>query len=179
MKYLIVSDIHGAEDSANKVKELFETKKFDKILCLGDLLYHGPRNDLPANYNPKKVISIFNELKDFVLMVQGNCEAYVDSMVLDFPYFESAALDYNGFMIYLTHGHFINPQKPLNVTSGAVLYGHTHIYKSEKVSDVLYLNPGSMTLPKENTKRSYGTIVDNKFSVFDLEDNLIFETKLK
>jgi len=179
MRYLVVSDIHGSEDSAEKVKALFETKKYDKIICLGDLLYHGPRNDIPKNYNPKKVISIFNKLKDNILMVQGNCEAYVDSMVLDFPYFESSALDYNGIMIYMTHGHFINPEHPLNVSSGVVLYGHTHIYKKTLVDSVLYLNPGSMTLPKEGTSRSYGEIVDSTFRVFDLEDNLIFEVKLK
>lgn len=179
MRYLIVSDIHGSSDSATKVQELWKTKKFDKILCLGDLLYHGPRNDLPKNYEPKKVISIFNELKDNILMVEGNCEAYVDSMVLDFPFFKIAAVDYSGLMIYLTHGHFINPEHPLNVSSGIVLYGHTHIYKSEKVSNVLYLNPGSMTLPKEGTKRSYAVIDGDYYSVYDFNDEKIFDVKIK
>ena len=112
MKYLIVSDIHGSIDSANIIKEKFLTLKCDKILLLGDILYHGPRNDLPANYAPKQVINVLNSLKDYIIAVRGNCDAEVDQMVLDFKINEDYYFEYNSYTIYLTHGHHVNYLSP-------------------------------------------------------------------
>ena len=170
MKYLIVSDIHGSVNSANIIKEKFETLKCDKILLLGDILYHGPRNDLPLNYNPKKVISILNPLADKIIAVRGNCDAEVDQMVLDFKIND----DYKLGKYYLTHGHHVNYEKPIKLETGSiVLHGHTHIIRKDVVEGVTYVNIGSITLPKNNTKRCYGLLDEEGIKVFDLDDNLL------
>lgn len=154
MKYLIFSDIHGSSYYMEKVLNAFEKEKCDKLICLGDLLYHGPRNDLPHGHNPKEVVRMINNYKDKIVMVKGNCEAEVDQMVLDFPIFDFSSISDNS--ILLTHGHHINPENPIDVTKGSIVfYGHTHVSKSEVVNGVYYINPGSVSLPKLNTKHSF------------------------
>lgn len=173
MKYLVVSDVHGDSSSSKFISNLLEKTNFDKVLCLGDLLYHGPRNNLPESYAPKEVISVFNSIKNKLIMVRGNCDAYVDQMVLDFPIVDLAVVSNDNNFFYMTHGHIFNPNNKLNVESDYVLYGHTHIPRIEKVGSTYYLNPGSITLPKGGFPRSYAVLDDNSFIIYDLEGNVI------
>ncbi len=178
MKYLVFSDLHGSGIYAEKIIEKFNNNKCDKMLCLGDILYHGPRNDLPEGYNPKRVISILNPYKDVIIAVKGNCDAYVDQMVLDFDILDDYEFNYNNKTLVLTHGHFVNPDSPMDRSNIVVLYGHTHVYKKDIVNNSLYLNPGSTTIPKNGTLNSYAIIDDNKFIVYDFNDNVLMEVSL-
>ena len=170
MKYLIVSDIHGAVDSANVIKDVFFNNKCDKILCLGDILYHGPRNDLPYNYNPKGVIAILNPLKNYIIAIKGNCEAEVDQMVLDFKINDYLDMNINGYNTHLEHGHHLDMY---NGKANIVLYGHTHIPDKTIKNNTLFYNPGSITIPKNNTKRSYAIWDDKKITLYDIDGNIL------
>ena len=157
MKLMIASDIHGSAYFCEKLIEAWKREQPEKLLLLGDILYHGPRNDLPKDYAPKKVISMLNELKSELLCVRGNCEAEVDDMVLDFNVLAEYAILYiKNRLVFLTHGHKFNPQNMPKLKKGDILFnGHTHISKIEEMGDVLYVNPGSVSIPKENTPRGY------------------------
>ncbi|MBQ9047227.1 MAG: phosphodiesterase [Solobacterium sp.] len=171
MKYLVVSDIHGAAESAAAVPEIFAYHKADAILLLGDVLYHGPRNDLPADYNPKKVIDILNPLWHSIIAVRGNCDAEVDRMVLSFP----ITADYNLFRlgehrVFMTHGHVYNPEEPPKLEEGDLfLSGHTHIPTVAERDGRWFLNPGSIALPKGNHPKSYGILDEDGFTVYALD----------
>lgn len=174
MKYLICSDIHGSIDSTLKLCDIFKNKACDYILLLGDVLYHGPRNDLPPHYEPKRVIEALNPLSDKILCVKGNCEAEVDQMVLKFKIHDYLDLDINGLKAHLEHGHHLDEYKG---SSNIILSGHTHIPVLEKINDVIYLNPGSTTIPKNNSKRGYAIWDNNVISLYDFDDNVIFSIK--
>lgn len=171
MKYLIASDIHGSAYYCEKVIESFEREKADKLLLLGDILYHGPRNDLPEEYAPKKVISLLNPLKDKILCVRGNCDTEVDQMVLEFPILaEYCLISYNNTMIFVTHGHKFNTTSLPPLSKGDILlHGHTHVPKCEKCGDIMYLNPGSASIPKENSHHGYMTFEDGVFMWKDFD----------
>ena len=171
MKYLIASDIHGSAYYCEKVIESFEREKADKLLLLGDILYHGPRNDLPEEYAPKKVISLLNPLKDKILCVRGNCDTEVDQMVLEFPILaEYCLISYNNTMIFVTHGHKFNTTSLPPLSKGDILlHGHTHVPKCEKCGDIMYLNPGSASIPKENSHHGYMTFEDGMFMWKDFD----------
>lgn len=171
MKYLIASDIHGSAYYCEKVIESFEREKADKLLLLGDILYHGPRNDLPEEYAPKKVISLLNPLKDKILCVRGNCDTEVDQMVLEFPILaEYCLISYNNSMIFVTHGHKFNTASLPPLSKGDILlHGHTHVPKCEKCGDIMYLNPGSASIPKENSHHGYMTFEDGVFMWKDFD----------
>lgn len=174
MKYLIASDIHGSEESAKIVIDKFEKLNADKIILLGDILYHGPRNDLPEHYNPKKVFEILNKYADKIIAVRGNCDAEVDQMVLKFTLYDNYEFCENGIDYFLTHGHKISAESPANLKKGTVvLHGHTHIYQKADVNSVTYLNIGSITIPKENTKRCYAVLNETGVKLFDLNDKAI------
>ena len=168
MRFLIASDIHGAEKSAQKISEIYRNGSFDRLLLLGDLLYHGPRNDLPESYAPKKVISILSELSGSVSSVRGNCEAEVDQMVLPFPVLsESAMIFADGLSIFMTHGHIWTPEKhPEGID--AFFSGHTHIPVLEKKDGIIFLNPGSVSIPKGGFQPSYAVYEDGEISVLSL-----------
>jgi putative phosphoesterase len=179
MKVLFASDIHGSFYYANLLVEKFKNGNFDKLLLLGDILYHGPRNDLPKDYNPKKVIPILNEIKDKIICVQGNCDAEVDQMVLEFPILREACVEIDGINYYLTHGHVHNPNSPINVNDGVVLYGHSHVINIENVGPVYYINPGSTSIPKEKLIHSYGVIENRKVSIKNLlTDEVVLSVQL-
>ncbi|MDE7213080.1 MAG: phosphodiesterase, partial [Anaeroplasmataceae bacterium] len=145
MKYLIFSDLHGSAKSSEYIINTFIEQKCDQMICLGDVLYHGPRNDIPEFYAPKQVIALLNPLAEKILCIQGNCDAEVDQMVLNFKLYKSKNIRLNGKKCHLEHGHHLEEGiKDADV----VLYGHTHIPVLEKIGDVLYINPGSITLPK-------------------------------
>ena len=180
MKLLIASDIHGDYESAEIVINKFNEEKCDKILLLGDILYHGPRNDLPATYAPKKVIALLNEYKDKILTVRGNCDTEVDQMVLEFPILaDYALLSLDGLTVFATHGHHHNTATPPALTEGDILlHGHTHVLKCEEFGNKnYYLNPGSVALPKENNPRTYMIYEDRIFTVKDIAGNTVFSEK--
>ena len=153
MKLLIASDIHGSAYWCRKLLEVYETEKPDKLVLLGDILYHGPRNDLPREYAPKAVISMLSPLAEKILCVRGNCEAEVDQMVLPFP----CMAPYSQLLVedktfYLTHGHHENPRNLPRLNPGDVfLYGHTHVKEDIQVEGVRCLNPGSVSIPKDGS----------------------------
>ncbi len=166
MRILIASDIHGSLKYCTELVERYKKENCEKLVLLGDVLYHGPRNDLPEGYNPKGVIELLNSISSEILCVRGNCEAEVDDMVLNFNVLADYAVIWNGGkMFYLTHGHKFNPQNPPKLKSGDVLFnGHTHVSKIEKFgknSEFLYANPGSASIPKENTPRGYMILTDD------------------
>ena len=171
-KILIASDIHGDAQSAERLVQIYKSSGAEKLLLLGDLLYHGPRNDLPAGYAPKKVIEIFNGLKDEILCVRGNCDTEVDQMVLDFPILaEYAYLSFDGLRIFATHGHNFNLQKLPPLARGDILlHGHTHVPAAQPFgNENVYINPGSISIPKENSPKSYILYEDRKFSFMSLD----------
>ena len=178
MRYLVVSDIHGSIDSAERIIEKFLGNECDKILLLGDILYHGHRNDLPKSYAPKEVISLLNQYKDKIVAIQGNCDAEVDQMVLSFKIHKEKVITHKGHKVLLTHGHHINYLSPTDKKVDAILHGHTHIIKVDKVNNQTYVNIGSITLPKENSKRCYGILENNVISIYSIDDKLIISEKL-
>ena len=178
MKLLICSDIHGDLDSMKKVMKAYSLEKAEKILILGDLLYHGPRNDLPPTYAPKKVIKILNENKNLILSVRGNCDTEVDQMVLDFPILaDYALLELDGLTVFATHGHHHNTATPPPLAEGEILlHGHTHVLKCEEFGNgSFYLNPGSAALPKEGNPRTYMVYEARTFTVKTFDGEIIFK----
>ena len=170
MKLIIASDIHGSAYWCGRLCELIEQENPDKIVLLGDLLYHGPRNDLPRDYAPKRVIPMLSKYRDIILAVRGNCEAEVDQMVLPFPCMaDYALLDCGGMTMYLTHGHHANPDALPGLTGGVFLSGHTHVKLDKMVDGVRCLNPGSVSIPKDG---SHSCIVfeDGEFRFHIWED---------
>ena len=181
MKLLIASDIHGDLESMELVLNAFKNEQCDRILLLGDLLYHGPRNDLPKTYNPKAVISLLNENKELIMTVKGNCDGEVDQMVLDFPILaDYALLSLDSLTVFMTHGHHHNTTTPPPLKKGDNhLHAHTHILAGEKFgSDNLYLNPGSAALPKAGNPKTYMIYEYRKFTCKDFSGNVIFEIQL-
>ena len=180
MRLFICSDIHGDLDSMQSVLRLAKEENADKILILGDLLYHGPRNDLPATYAPKKVIELLNSNKNLILSVRGNCDTEVDQMVLEFPILaDYAFLELDGLCVFATHGHHHNTQTPPSLRKGDILlHGHTHVLTIEDFGDEnVYINPGSIALPKEGNPRSYAIYESRTFTIKDLEKNIIKEIR--
>ncbi len=173
MKWMIASDIHGSEPYCRAMLEAYDREGVDRLLLLGDLLYHGPRNDLPNGYAPKAVIALLNARKNDILCVRGNCDAEVDQMVLDFPIMADYAVINEGTLtIFATHGHVYNEQKPPKMPSGTVLlHGHTHVPKCTVHEDYIYMNPGSVSIPKEGSRHGYMTLSDGIFVWRDFSGN--------
>ncbi len=166
MKWLIASDLHGSSSTCRELLKAFEREGADRILFLGDILYHGPRNDLPEAYEPKEVIRLLNERKDCVFCVRGNCDTEVDQMVLEFPILASyALLSWEDRVLFATHGHKFNAQNLPPLKEGSVvLCGHTHIPIWEKHSGIYVFNPGSVTIPKGGSQRGYMTLSQDGFA---------------
>lgn len=173
MKLMFVSDIHGSEPCCRRALELYRAEKADKLILLGDLLYHGPRNDLPEGYDPRGVSALLNEARSHLLCVRGNCDAQVDQMVLDFPILADYMTIYEaGCMWFITHGDIYNKENlpPLN-PGDLLIHGHTHVQAMEPAGKITYLNPGSVSLPKEGNVRSYMIYENREFTIKDLEQN--------
>ncbi len=173
MKLMIASDLHGDAVCTKLLIERFLAVKADKLLLLGDILYHGPRNDLPEGYAPKEVISLLNPIKDSLLCVRGNCDTEVDQMVLEFPILADYAFILDGDIeIFATHGHKYNTSTVEKLKKGTLLlHGHTHVPVAvEFGNDNVYINPGSTSIPKENSPKSYIVFEDRKFSFRKLLD---------
>lgn len=180
MKWMIASDIHGSAPCCQQLLSAFRREQADRLLLLGDLLYHGPRNDLPDGYQPKRVIQLLNGCREDIFCVRGNCEAEVDQMVLDFPVLgDYCLLESAGRLIFDTHGHRYNLQSPPALHPGDILlHGHTHIPAREKAGDFWYLNPGSVSLPKEGSPRGYMTLENGLFLWKNLEGSVYQELSL-
>lgn len=154
MKLMIASDLHGSAYYTRVLLNAMVRENPDKLLLLGDLLYHGPRNDLPRDYAPKKVIEMLNCCRGKLLCVRGNCDAEVDQMVLDFPILaEYAVLYINGLTIYAVHGHK-NMDLPTE-EKALIVSGHTHIPAIYQENRRYYANPGSAAIPKKESCHGY------------------------
>lgn len=173
MKFVIASDIHGSAYYCERLLEAYRREKADKLLLLGDILYHGPRNDLPKEYDPKAVILMLNDIKEEILCVRGNCDTEVDQMVLEFPILaEYCILSMGKRMIFVTHGHKLNKENPPMLKKDDVLLnGHFHVPAYEELDAFIYMNPGSVSIPKENSPHSYMIMEDNVYIWKDLDGN--------
>lgn len=181
MKWMIASDLHGSAVYCRRMIEAFEREGADRLLLLGDLLYHGPRNDLPEGYAPKEVMPLLNGMKPKLLCVRGNCDAEVDQMVLDFPILaDYAVLPVGQRLVYATHGHVHNLKNQPPLAPGDILlHGHTHIPAwTEFGEENLYLNPGSLSIPKDGSAHSYMTLEGETFCWKTLEGETYHELSL-
>ncbi len=171
MKWFIASDIHGSAYYCRALLHAWEREGADRLLLLGDLLYHGPRNDLPKDYAPKEVIAMLNQRAKDILCVRGNCEAEVDQMVLSFPVLaDYALLETAGHLVFATHGHHFNEEQLPPLHPGDILlHGHTHVPVCREHGDYVYMNPGSVSIPKEGSWHGYMTMEDGLFLWKDLD----------
>ena len=171
MKWFIASDLHGSAVYCRRMLEAYRREGAHRLVLLGDILYHGPRNDLPEGYAPKEVIAALNPLRDEILCVRGNCDTEVDQMVLDFPILADYALIADGGLtIYATHGHVYGEQNPPPLPQGAILLcGHTHIPACVRHEGFAYLNPGSVSIPKQDSRHGYMTLENGLFIWKDLD----------
>ena len=178
MRLMIASDIHGDYDCALRLVEAFRASGADKLVLLGDILYHGPRNDLPAGYAPKKVIELLNSISDKLLCVRGNCDTEVDQMVLNFPVLaDYAYLNVDGISVFATHGHKFSDLTPPPLNKGEILLcGHTHVPCVREFGEGnFYINPGSVSIPKENSEKSY-IVYENREFVFYSLDGAVYDS---
>ena len=175
MKYFIASDIHGSAYYCRKMLDAFSREEASRLILLGDILYHGPRNDLPTDYSPKEVIAMLNPLANRITSVRGNCDSEVDGMVLEFPVLADYMLICcDDFSIFATHGHLYSESKLPPLCKGDVLLcGHTHVPKCPEHGDYTYMNPGSVSIPKEGSHHGYMTLEDGVFLWKDLDGVLI------
>ena len=171
MKLLIASDIHGSYYYAEKLIQIFNELGADRLVLLGDILYHGPRNDLPRDYNPKAVFELLNRYAHKTVCVMGNCDSEVDQMVLDFDVStKHKQICADGLTLHLLHGHRLDNLKDLGIKAGEiVLCGHTHVNQDQIIDGVRFINPGSISIPKQNSGHGY-IVFDNKcFTRYTIE----------
>ena len=180
MKFLIASDIHGSAYWCRELIKKCAEEKADRLVLLGDVLYHGPRNDLPREYAPKEVIAMLNPMKNDIYCVRGNCEAEVDQMVLEFPVLaDYAILDLGKTAVYMTHGHIYNEGNLPPMRDGDILlHGHTHVPKCVEHEHYVYMNPGSVSIPKENSHHGYMTLENGVFLWKDFEGQVKKEYRI-
>lgn len=172
MKVVIASDIHGSAYYANKLKERFLEEKAEQLILLGDIYYHGPRNDLSFEYDPQKVADILNSIWDRVVSTRGNCDSEVDEMISRFSFVENMELFVGGKRVYLAHGHKINWDFP-NYYGDIIIYGHLHTGFIKRDQNTIIVNSGSVSLPKNGTPNSYIVLTDEKIELKDIEGNLL------
>ena len=178
MKFVIASDLHGAAPAMRTLSQRIDEEAPDRVLLLGDLLYHGPRNDLPEGYAPKEVLAILNDMAERIIAVRGNCDAEVDQMVLDFPCLSDFSQVWaDGHLLHLSHGHLAgnSPDQPPALPNGsALLTGHTHIKRLELVDGVMFVNPGSTSIPKDGAA-SYAVYENGAFALKSLNGETLQE----
>jgi hypothetical protein len=172
MKYLVVSDIHGSSYYAKKINEIYNKENPDKIILLGDLYYHGPRNELTTEYNPMEVSKILNALKDKILCTRGNCDAEVDEMISEFKFEDYIELEINKVKFFFSHGHKYNMDN-VPPSGDVVIYGHFHTGFIKEEYGIIFANPGSISLPKNNTKHSYLIIDDKEIILKDVDGSIL------
>lgn len=169
---MFASDLHGSAYYTKKVAERFLKEQAEKLILLGDFLYHGARNDPPEEYGPKAVAPVLNALKDKILAVRGNCDSEIDQVVLEFPMLAPYAMMYvDGHDWFITHGdHYNETDMPAHTPGTVLIHGHTHVKAMERIDDFYYMNPGSAAMPKDDALHTYMTYEDGVFTIRDLED---------
>lgn len=180
MRLMFASDIHGSAAWCKRLLEAWRQEKPERLVLLGDLLYHGPRNDLPEEYAPKKVITMLNDIAPHLLCVRGNCEAEVDQMVFSFPVMaDYCVLLVDGHTVYATHGHVYNEDNPPPLQPGDILLcGHTHIPCCHHHETFTYVNPGSVSIPKQDSPHSYIMLEDGRMTWKDMDGRKFMEEKI-
>ncbi|MDO4632606.1 MAG: phosphodiesterase [Eubacteriales bacterium] len=180
MKLFFASDLHGSAKYCELMLDAWQREGGGRMFLLGDLLYHGPRNDLPEGYAPKQVITMLNEHKNAICTVRGNCDCEVDQMVLEFPILaDYALLDLGKARMYATHGHVFNENHLPPLLAGDILiHGHTHLYEAKKVSDITILNPGSVSLPKGGNPHTYAILDEDVFQIKTFSGEIKKEIRL-
>lgn len=179
MKLLFISDIHGIKTNLEKIKERFNTLNCDKLIVLGDLFYIGPRNKMNQDYDIEYVKEFLNSFKDKIICIKGNCDAEVDSLVCEFPIVNELGLVATiNEDIYLTHGHIYN-ESNWNKTNSTLVYGHFHVPFIKNIETNTYINPGSISLPKEGNLPTYLYYDENEFVIYDINDNVVAKKVLR
>jgi len=180
MKLMFASDLHGSLFFCDKLMEAYKKESPDKLILLGDLLYHGPRNDLTKDYDTLKVAEMLNSVKDNLICVRGNCDAYVDQVVLEFPIMSDYSIIYlDGRTLFLTHGHIYNKNNLPNLNDGdIIIHGHTHVPVIEKINNIIYMNPGSVSAPRKNTPNTFMIYDNHEFKIKDFDNNIIYEYEI-
>lgn len=175
MKLLIVSDIHGSSYYAKKIEEINQKERPDKIIILGDLYYHGPRNELTQEYNPMEVAKVLNSLKEKLRVVKGNCDAEVDETISEFKFEENIEMNVNGYKVFFTHGHKYNMDQlpPLGIDIDIMIYGHFHQGFITEENGIIFANSGSISLPRANSKHSYLLFTEEDLILKDVNGNII------
>lgn len=181
MKWMIASDLHGSAFFCRRMLEAYKREGADRLLLLGDVLYHGPRNELPEKYAPKEVIAMLNDMKNDIFCVRGNCDTEVDQMVLEFPILaDYVLLSVENRMVFATHGHLYNEKKLPPLHEGDILlHGHTHVPKCVEHDRYIYMNPGSLSIPKENSYHGYMTLEEGRFLWKELEGKVMEEYSVR
>ena len=178
MKYVIASDLHGDKESTLKIVDIFKSEKANKLILLGDVYNHGPRNKLPDGYSPMDVASILNGIKEDLIVVKGNCDSVVDTMISEFDFIDDCVLILGDKTIFLTHGHVYNKDNPPKTKYDVTIYGHFHTGFIEKVDQTIFVNTGSTSLPKGGTEKSFVLVDDNKISLMNLDGKEISKIEL-
>ncbi len=178
MKFLIASDVHGSLFYAEKIVDIMKAEKAEKLVLLGDIYNHGPRNPFPENYNPGEVASLFNAIKDNLIVIKGNCDSEVDKMISQFDFIENAVIVSGGKTVFLTHGHVYNKDAMPKTSFDCIVYGHFHTGFIEKVGETVVANAGSVSLPKNNTPSSYMILEEGVLTLKNIEGEVIAKENL-
>ena len=178
MKILIASDLHGSAFYTEKLLKRFAEENASKLILLGDIYNHGPRNPLPEEYNPQKVAKMLNAIKDKLIVIKGNCDSQVDTMISEFSFIENAVIVSGDKTVFCTHGHIYNKDSLPATTFDALIYGHFHTGFIEKVGDTVVANAGSTSLPKNNTPNSYLVLEDGNLTLKDIDGNQIISKNI-
>ena len=178
MKFLIASDLHGSAFYTDKLLERFIEEKADKLILLGDIYNHGPRNPLPEEYNPQKVASMLNAIKEKLIVIKGNCDSQVDTMISEFSFIEDAVIVSGNKTVFCTHGHVYNRDNLPATAFDAVVYGHFHTGFVENENGVIVANAGSVSLPKNGTPNSYLILEDGNLTLKDINGKVIASKNL-
>ena len=178
MKLMFISDIHGIKTNLKKVKEVYEKKHCDKLVVLGDIYYIGPRNKMKEGYDIKAVQDFLESMKENLVCMRGNCDSEVDIMVSNFPIINNLSLIMTeNHDLYITHGHIYN-ESNWQKENSILIYGHFHVPFIKKIETNYYINPGSISLPKEG-KATYMIYEEDKVTIYDIDDNKVAEEVLK
>ena len=178
MKFLIASDLHGSAYYAEKIVDIMKEEKADKLIFLGDIYNHGPRNSLPKEYNPMKVSEILNSIKEDIIVIKGNCDSQVDTMISEFDFIENMCVVVGSKTAFLTHGHVYNKDAMPKTKFDIVIYGHFHTGFIQTINGCVVCNAGSLSLPKNDTKNSYIILDEQNLILKDIDKNIIQSVKL-
>ena len=180
MKLLIISDIHGIKTNLNKIREVYLKEHCDKLVVLGDLYYIGPRNSMIPGYDIQEVKNFLESFKENLICLTGNCDSIIDKQISDFPMIpELEYLPIDDLNLYFTHGHIYNIDNHNKFSENSILiYGHLHIPFIKKQENKYFMNPGSISLPKDGNLPTYMIYENRKFTIYNIEDVIIKEIEI-